>query len=483
MGMQNSAEFFKEQLRLKNLELKKRDAEKVKIQEKVKHILALNEQKIVELKHEIEKKAEARHFDTMMPPSNLGPATVEVREVVTEVIKEVVVPDPKLAQAVAELKAKNSELAGQINAASGERDKVVRERELLVKEIRRLRDNPESTDKLKAKILQLETRFKELQTRNENLLRERGPSSFPGGGPESPQETVIFAAGTPEQLQQDFVKLKKENQELAEKLEIETKKFEAKLNKEIEKLKTELEEKSQKIRRGRREGNLAEEHVGGAAGVHAPFWMITFADMSALLLAFFIVLYTMVADNISKVRSALTGDETGGVGMLDFLDSIDMKEKLKAFSVPKSKDILTEVNKAVQSKDLESQVSVSTDEGKIILRVPGNTLFLPGKADLQKEARPILDGLIKTTKDYPKYKINIQGHTDDVPIESPLYPTNWELSAARATAVLRYFLDKGIEPTRLTATGFADIFPIASNDTEAGRAQNRRVELVLEKEK
>lgn len=483
MGMQNSAEFFKEQLKLKNLELKKRDAEKVKIQEKVKHILALNEQKIVELKHEIEKKAEARHFDTMMPASNLGPATVEVREVVTEVIKEVVVPDPKLAQAVAELKAKNSELAGQINAASGERDKVVRERELLVKEIRRLRDNPESTDKLKAKILQLETRFKELQTRNENLLREKGPSSLPGSGSELPQETVIFAAGTPEQLQQDFVRLKKENQELVDKLEIETKRFEAKLNKEIEKLKSELDEKSQKIRRGRRNANIAEEHAGGAAGVHAPFWMITFSDFSALLLTFFILLYTMAAKNIATVKAAILGDENAGIGMLELLDSIEVKERIKDLTGIKSKDILKEVNKAVQSKDLESQVSVSTDQAKIILRVPGNTLFLPGKADLQKEARPILDGLIKTTKDYPEYKINIQGHTDDTTISSPMFPTNWELSAARATAVLRYFLDKGIEPTRLTATGFADIFPIASNDTEAGRAQNRRVELVLEKEK
>jgi chemotaxis protein MotB len=160
-----------------------------------------------------------------------------------------------------------------------------------------------------------------------------------------------------------------------------------------------------------------------------------------------------------------------------------MKERIKDLTGIKSKDILKEVTKAVQTKDLESQVSVSTEHAKVILRIQGNALFLPGKADLQKEARPILDGLIKTTKDYPDYKINIQGHTDDVPVASPMFPTNWELSAARATAVLRYFLDKGIEPTRLTATGFADIFPLVSNDTEAGRAQNRRVELVLEKEK
>ncbi|MFQ5717156.1 MAG: flagellar motor protein MotB [Nitrospinales bacterium] len=79
--------------------------------------------------------------------------------------------------------------------------------------------------------------------------------------------------------------------------------------------------------------------------------------------------------------------------------------------------------------------------------------------------------------------MNIQGHTDDVPVATERFPTNWELSAARATAVLRFFIDKGIEPKRLTATGYADIFPLFSNDTEQGRAQNRRVEFVLEKEK
>ncbi|HBP10772.1 MAG TPA: flagellar motor protein, partial [Nitrospina sp.] len=83
---------------------------------------------------------------------------------------------------------------------------------------------------------------------------------------------------------------------------------------------------------------------------------------------------------------------------------------------------------------------------------------------------------------YPDYKIHIQGHTDDDPISTERFPTNWELSAARATAVLRYFFDKGVEPEKMTATGYADTFPLASNDTDQGRTINRRVEFVLEKE-
>jgi chemotaxis protein MotB len=80
------------------------------------------------------------------------------------------------------------------------------------------------------------------------------------------------------------------------------------------------------------------------------------------------------------------------------------------------------------------------------------------------------------------HKINIRGHTDDNSVFSERFPTNWELSSSRATAVLRHFIDKGIDPERITATGFADTFPLVSNVTEAGRAKNRRVEIGLEKQ-
>ena len=92
-----------------------------------------------------------------------------------------------------------------------------------------------------------------------------------------------------------------------------------------------------------------------------------------------------------------------------------------------------------------------------------------------------MNEVIRILRKYPNYQINIRGHTDDTPISTERYPTNWELSSARATAVLRHFIDRGIDTERITATGFADTYPLASNTTEAGRAINRRVEIVLEK--
>ena len=78
-------------------------------------------------------------------------------------------------------------------------------------------------------------------------------------------------------------------------------------------------------------------------------------------------------------------------------------------------------------------------------------------------------------------KIFIQGHTDDVPIHTVKFESNWELSAVRATAVLRHFYDKGIDPEKLTATGYADTFPMVPNNTKEGRAKNARIEFILEK--
>ena len=123
-----------------------------------------------------------------------------------------------------------------------------------------------------------------------------------------------------------------------------------------------------------------------------------------------------------------------------------------------------------------------TEEDRIVLRVPGLNLFKKGGAKLMPESKKVLNEIVKIIKTKGKnHKIFIQGHTDDVPIHTSKFESNWELSAVRATAVLRYFYDKGIDPEKLTATGYADTFPMVPNNTKEGRAKNRRIEFVLEK--
>lgn len=130
--------------------------------------------------------------------------------------------------------------------------------------------------------------------------------------------------------------------------------------------------------------------------------------------------------------------------------------------------------------DLGDDVEVSTIADRVQLRVKDNILFPTGEAGLSDPGRALLARLAARLED-SDYRITVEGHTDNRPIQTWRYPSNWELSAARAAAVVRELIDAGIDPERLQAVGLADTQPIAGNDTPSGRAENRRVDLVLER--
>ncbi len=198
-------------------------------------------------------------------------------------------------------------------------------------------------------------------------------------------------------------------------------------------------------------------------------WMATFADMVTLLMVFFVLFYSVEKDNTEKFKSAIDMmvEEDGPEGLGAILQVMDQTEMLQN---------MKEMKEAAKAAKEDTTV-----EEKIVLRVPGLNLFKPGGAKLSPESRPVLDEIIRIIKSKGDHKIFIQGHTDDVPIHTEKFESNWELSAVRATAVLRYFYDKGIDPEMLTATGYADTFPMVPNNTKEGRAKNRRIEFILEK--
>ena len=199
-------------------------------------------------------------------------------------------------------------------------------------------------------------------------------------------------------------------------------------------------------------------------------WMATFADMVTLLMVFFVLFYSVEKDNTEKFKSAIDMmvEEDGPDGLAKIMKVMDATEVMQN---------LKEMRDATLAAQAEE-----TEEDRIVLRVPGLNLFKKGGAKLSPEARPVLNEIVKIIKTKGKnHKIFIQGHTDDVPIHTAKFESNWELSAVRATAVLRYFYDKGIDPEKLTATGYADTFPMVPNNTKEGRAKNARIEFVLEK--
>jgi chemotaxis protein MotB len=158
-----------------------------------------------------------------------------------------------------------------------------------------------------------------------------------------------------------------------------------------------------------------------------------------------------------------------------------MVEKEKAVSDLKGTydNLVKELNKEIQS----GQIAITQLKDKLSLTMVEKVLFDSGSADIKKEGKKVLDRVGGILKQVTDKQINIEGHTDNVPISPRLqqkFPTNWELSTARATTVVRYLQEKaGLEPRLLNAGGFAEYRPVEPNDTEERKAKNRRIEIVL----
>lgn len=249
---------------------------------------------------------------------------------------------------------------------------------------------------------------------------------------------------------------------------------------------------------------------GGGGGEHEnnERWLLTYADMITLLVAFFIMLYAMSVMNQAKfqqlaisVRSGFGDSMVNGVptifsrgGGLNATPSIINSSKpgqtsgddfLKDVKQRQDSDGLDKAFMAVQAyiqkKGLQSAMQVVRNErGVVVTVMTDKMLFAPGQADLRPEELALLntvgDIMWKTVPDNP---VRVEGHTDSLPIHTLRYPSNWELSTTRATTVLRYFETRGIASKRLEAAGYADQRPVTGNDTEAQRARNRRVEIVI----
>jgi len=128
----------------------------------------------------------------------------------------------------------------------------------------------------------------------------------------------------------------------------------------------------------------------------------------------------------------------------------------------------------------DESISLSMDDRGLVIVLSDEILFDSGKAEVKANAGPVLDKVSKViVEKVPEKNIGVSGHTDNVPITRSSWKSNWELSTARATNVLHHMVSKGVSPAKLSATGYGEHRPVASNSTPAGRAKNRRVEIVI----
>lgn len=220
-------------------------------------------------------------------------------------------------------------------------------------------------------------------------------------------------------------------------------------------------------------------------------WLLTYADLITLLMVFFVVMYAIsnvdatkykaLAQSLGEAFSRFTAgnppsvilppsapDSGASSGILD-------GENLEGFT--------SDFSQFIEEQGLQSEVIVRLNERGLAISLVGSAMFDLGRAEIRAEGLRIMDKIgdyLANTNNY----VSVEGSTDDLPVNTYMYPTNWELSVHRAVNVVRYFVEKrGLSPSRFIASGYGEFRPLYPNDSEHNRAKNRRVDIVILKSK
>jgi chemotaxis protein MotB len=220
-------------------------------------------------------------------------------------------------------------------------------------------------------------------------------------------------------------------------------------------------------------------------------WAIPYGDLVTLLLAFFVVMYSISQVNEGKYRilsdslnAAFRGEPTTvspievGERAATTLATpvVQLPNDVKSMAL---RQLAEQAEKAMAPLIVQGLVDVVKGDGKLSIAIRSDILFTSGSAGLSTDAQPVIRLLGQVLKDFP-VDIKVEGHTDNVPVASGQYPSNWELSAARAVSVVHLLVSDGIAPVRLSAVGFGEFRPALPNATPDGRNANRRVVLSVE---
>ena len=216
-------------------------------------------------------------------------------------------------------------------------------------------------------------------------------------------------------------------------------------------------------------------------------WLITYLDMLTLLLVMLVIMLAMAGKGEGKQNEQAQLASTA----LQIADGPSAAPDLLATPIPLIAALPTppidaepsnaDVPETLSDMALGDDIEVIVNEGSISFRISSEILFGSGRAELEDAGLDVIDRLVPTLA-ASRYRIIVEGHTDNLPIQTERFPSNWELSASRASSVVRYLQLAGIEATRLSATGYAETRPIADNREDRGRASNRRVELIMQTE-
>lgn len=203
-------------------------------------------------------------------------------------------------------------------------------------------------------------------------------------------------------------------------------------------------------------------------------WLITYLDMMTLLLTLFVVMLaysTFQPDKFTRLEEGLS-EEIAGTA------KAAVKEPADAVPDPVA-ELAQRLGQQLVKDGLADAVKMELEDRRLTLQLQEKILFPSGQAELNAQGIGLLDRLAPSFM-APGQMISIEGHTDNVPISTDTFPSNWELSAARATRVVRYLAERGVPVNRLRAIGYGETRPLADNAEDAGRMANRRVSIVID---
>lgn len=220
-------------------------------------------------------------------------------------------------------------------------------------------------------------------------------------------------------------------------------------------------------------------------------WLTTYSDTVTLLLTFFVLLYSYSLVDISKFKAAansISAALNNGKSVMFHLDDssksgdapiVGSDTSGSKQAVTETKDVYNTVSDFVDENSLGSYVTIKQGDRGVYIQFNDEILFDTGKDEIKPEGIPSLNKISELIRKLPN-NIVIEGYTDNVPISGSKFSSNWELSSARALSVLKYITEgRGLDPKRFSIAGYGEYSPIASNDTPAGRQQNRRVNILI----
>lgn len=230
-------------------------------------------------------------------------------------------------------------------------------------------------------------------------------------------------------------------------------------------------------------------------------WLVSYADFITLLFAFFVVMFAASSADHKKAGQVAQSVQQGFSELAIFPPSSSIFSLFRETGMPSDtvslvgvssefpntgsgevetiEEVRRSLDALLESQIREGAIRLNVDERGLTISLAEAGFFATGSAQIQPDALPILEDIAGRILELP-YEVRVEGHTDDTPIHTPRFPSNWELSTSRATGVLQYLISEGeVPPSRLSAVGYGEYRPVATNRTARGRRLNRRVDIVV----